>query len=112
MALTGAEVKRRWRERHPGRNAELVRQYHETHPGREAEQRYAKLEGLAGRPRPLACEHCGSDNGGRPMEFDHDHACCGYIGPRYTCGKCFRGWLCRSCNRRDVLSTDKKEKAP
>jgi len=63
----------------------------------------AKLETLAGRPRSLLCEYCGGDNGGRPMEFDHDHSCC-EGAPVTTCGECFRGWICRSCNVLDVLA--------
>jgi hypothetical protein len=39
--------------------------------------------------KPEACEHCGKVG---EVVYDHDH----------TTGE-FRAWLCRSCNRRDVL---------
>lgn len=53
------------------------------------------------------CEVCGRDvliavrqiSGGRTaamLVVDHDHACCPR-GPR-SCGKCFRGLICRDCN--------------
>lgn len=35
------------------------------------------------------------------LHMDHDHACCPYgslKGRVASCGKCVRGWLCRSCN--------------
>lgn len=60
-----------------------------------------KLEDLAGRPRPGICERCGYDNGGRSMHFDHDHTCCPTT-PKASCGVCFRGWVCGSCNTSDA----------
>jgi hypothetical protein len=59
----------------------------------------SKLRGRerrAGRPAPATCEICGADNSGRPMNFDHDHACC--PPPKRSCGNCFRGWICNDCN--------------
>lgn len=41
----------------------------------------------------LQCALCGAAD--RSLEIDHDHDCC--KGER-TCGKCFRGMLCRPCN--------------
>ena len=69
--------------------------------GRVASVRWwqRKLEGLAGRPRPALCERCGSSNGGRVLDFDHDHTCCD-TQSIYSCGRCFRAWLCRSCNQK------------
>ena len=40
------------------------------------------------------CDICKKPFGKRPY-VDHDHACC---PTDYTCGKCFRGLLCSSCN--------------
>lgn len=39
------------------------------------------------------CEACGSP--ARPPNIDHDHACC---PGNYSCGRCLRGVLCRTCN--------------
>lgn len=45
------------------------------------------------------CAICGTTNPGdriKAFHMDHDHSCC--PGGRGTCGKCFRGLLCWSCN--------------
>ena len=49
--------------------------------------RVAKLEKLAGRPRPIICEipNCGST---KKICFDHDHKT-----------NEFRGWICDNCNK-------------
>lgn len=39
----------------------------------------------------------------KQVVLDHDHGCCPPESPgrqRKTCGKCVRGFLCRSCNQR------------
>ena len=46
-----------------------------------------RVEGLAGRPRPIHCDVCGALPGKHALHFDHDHAT----------GE-FRGWLCSGCN--------------
>lgn len=39
---------------------------------------------------------CGSRES---LHLDHDHVCCPKTpGGSRSCGKCWRGWLCRSCN--------------
>lgn len=43
-------------------------------------------------PEAVACELCGATD---KLVVDHDHSCC---PGAYTCGKCFRGWLCHGCN--------------
>lgn len=48
----------------------------------------AKLETLAGRPRPSHCEACGrTSQDGKAIHWDHDHIT-----------GLFRGWLCVYCN--------------
>lgn len=35
------------------------------------------------------------------LHLDHDHSCCvkgKFAGSKVSCGRCTRGWLCRSCN--------------
>jgi len=39
-------------------------------------------------------------------DVDHDHACC---PGQYSCGKCVRGVLCRSCNRAIGMLQDNPE---
>lgn len=39
------------------------------------------------------CAIAGCSN--KPTDIDHDHSCC---SGAYSCGKCVRGLLCRSCN--------------
>lgn len=46
-------------------------------------------------PEGCVCEICGSDNHGKTLHVDHDHACCTSYP---TCGKCVRGFLCYTCN--------------
>ena len=52
---------------------------------RYKENKKRKQEEIAGRPRSLLCEICGTED---ITVFDHCHAC----------GD-FRGWLCHRCNR-------------
>jgi len=69
--------------------------------GYQRVKRQRRLEKLAGRPCPERCECCGDlpDEGhGDRLHFDHDHSCCPVTDTRYTCGKCFRGWICQRCN--------------
>lgn len=44
------------------------------------------------------CLICGisQDDASQVFAVDHDHACCS--DSSYTCGKCVRGILCRTCN--------------
>lgn len=46
------------------------------------------------RMRDGKCDICREPFEGKP-HIDHDHSCC---SSDYTCGKCFRGLLCRDCN--------------
>jgi len=60
-----------------------------------------KRERLAGRPKPDACEVCGSNEQYEHIGicFDHDH----------TTGQ-FRGWLCAKCNLALGLVDDNPER--
>lgn len=58
-------------------------------------ERYEEL--LAEQGGVCAIEGCTEttgDHSGRPLQVDHDHACC----PRKSCGDCVRGLLCRGHN--------------
>jgi hypothetical protein len=65
---------------------------------RAAEKNRAKSYGLtleefdALKSAAKFCPLCG---GPEPNHLDHDHACC---PGKTSCGKCVRGYLCRSCN--------------
>lgn len=52
-----------------------------------------RVKGLVPGQVPLVCGLCGVS--GQELDIDHDHACC---SGRRACGKCFRSFLCRSCN--------------
>ena len=67
------EVRVAWRAAHPGYDAAIALKWN-----------HARLEKLAGRPRPKHCEVCGKSG---KICFEHDH----------TMNK-FRGWLCSHCN--------------
>lgn len=59
--------------------------------GFTAEQYAELLEAQGG-----GCAICGETNqSGRSLAIDHDHACC---PDQNSCGKCVRGLLCDGCN--------------
>lgn len=72
---------RRWKRDNPWRN------HHLTNAGYAA-----LLESQGG-----CCANCRItvEEYGRSLDVDHDHACC---PGTYSCGKCIRALLCRSCN--------------
>lgn len=87
----GARNSQRWRTRHPEGKAE----YHRLQRyGLTVETYAAMVEAQCGR-----CAICGTDSPGHSTKWpvDHDHTCC---PTNKTCGKCVRGLLCHSCNRR------------
>ena len=51
------------------------------------------VEELIKQHATAACPICLS--GGRPMQLDHDHACC---PGKESCGQCVRGYICNRCN--------------
>ena len=66
------------------------------------------------RPAPPApntpCEICGTKE--QKLCMDHIHEICGHeekIGVTIACEKCFRGWLCRSCNALLGMAKDHPE---
>ena len=102
----GREYQRRYRENNPDASRATVQRYREQNRdrirarqrelralrkdeirARERTQFLTKLEKLAGRPRPNACEACGGPPGKRPLRFDHCHN-----------EQTFRGWICDGCN--------------
>jgi hypothetical protein len=123
MAMTMAERTRRYRERHPERvraskranylaywekNAEYRRAYHAAHREMYLENNRTARHGITRTIRDWmyesqdrACAGCHTPMPDAKLEVDHDHACC--PGSR-SCGRCVRGLLCRTCNRRDVLA--------
>lgn len=71
--------------------------------GIDAAQYAALLEEQGG-----GCAICGGTNeSGRAMAVDHDHACC--PGDR-ACGRCVRGLLCSNCNMAIGLFRDDPER--
>lgn len=79
------EYVKRYRKKHPERVAETQKKYNTKNPGRAQKRKNRILEEMAGRPKPAACEICGSAKG--RIAFDHCH----------RTGK-FRGWICNGCN--------------
>lgn len=49
--------------------------------------------GIQPPTEPAPCPICGVV---APLVLDHDHACC--ATRNRSCGKCFRGFVCRTCN--------------
>jgi Recombination endonuclease VII len=86
------EEQRKWREANRDKDRAASRRWGIAH--RQERRAYMRAfranlarekERIAGRPRPSACEVCGSPG---KIHFDHCHGC----------GR-FRGWLCHRCNR-------------
>jgi recombination endonuclease VII len=79
----------------------LWEEYKEYNRKKSQEYSDRKRLRLAGRPKPDACEVCGSNEQYEHIGicFDHDHAT----------GK-FRGWLCAKCNLVLGLVSDSKER--
>ena len=81
----------RFKERHADRVASSRRAHCQANIDRlraiSKRNQRVKVEVLATRPRPNACEVCGERPDGKGLHFDHDH----------VTGS-FRGWLCHHCN--------------
>ena len=61
----------------------------------ETRRRRWVVKGLLEEPPDvIVCALCGTETS--KYHIDHDHSCCS--GDTRCCGKCFRGFLCRSCN--------------
>jgi hypothetical protein len=97
------EAKRRWREENPEKRKEAQRRYRKSNPWRlhhiNRQIFTALLKSQGGK-----CAGCGRsmEDYGRVFDVDHDHTCC---PKRFSCGKCIRGLVCRSCNLRNALAT-------
>lgn len=80
------ECARVWRQSNPDYGAAYLSDpvKRERHNVRHRGWKLQRLEAIAGRPKPDACEVCG--NGGK-ISFDHCHGT-----------GAFRGWLCDPCN--------------
>ena len=99
------EYQRNWKRAHPEtvvKSKTRMRTYRATDAGKEAARRAVrKRSGLPEptRPRPEACELCGTlSKPERGLCVDHDH----------VTGE-FRGWLCGNCNRGLGLLGDIRE---
>lgn len=68
----------------------------------EAQARsYAKRRALAANLLESQGGLCAVCHAPDPTDLDHDHACCDK-----GCEKCWRGWLCKTCNRLLVAAAD------
>lgn len=86
---------RAYRAENPEKSRATVKDWREktgytTQPGR-----VAKLEQIAGRPRPETCECCGRVG---KICWDHDHQT-----------GAFRGWICDRCNSALGMAQDSPE---
>ncbi len=88
--------------RYYAENGSTVSQRHAAYrsSGRERDARYGLAPGeyesmLSSQDK--ACALCLEKFGDRVPHVDHDHSCC--AGAR-SCGKCVRGLLCATCNKR------------
>jgi hypothetical protein len=96
--LKGRQTRAAWKKSHPGAMNAYNKKYYESHKKRVSAYRrkwYAqgfsqltylrRLEAIAGRPKPSACEICHKK--AKKICFEHCH----------KTGK-FRGWICSRCN--------------
>lgn len=90
------EAKNRWRAENPEKDKVARRRYRQNNPWRLHHinaTRYFELLGSQDG-RCADCKRPASEFK-RMLDVDHDHDCC---PGTYSCGKCIRGLLCRSCN--------------
>lgn len=90
------EMQRRWKLA----NRDYVNRYHADYMERTRysirshglePERYDEMLAEQGE----ACALCHQPQGDARLFIDHDHACC---PGTFSCGRCVRGLLCRSCN--------------
>ena len=103
------EERRAWKRKYDARpevkerNKEHARKFRLLYPAKAKQfiiqsriNAKARLDVIAGRPRPLTCEVCDSPPTKNGLVFDHCHEH-GH----------FRGWLCHNCNVILGLAKDK-----
>jgi hypothetical protein len=111
VRLANREAVRRYREVNRDRVLESNRRWREANPEqkRRSNQEWARTtaHGITRTIRDWmyesqgrACAGCGTPMADFDLDIDHDHACC---PGDYSCGRCVRGLVCRSCNIADVL---------
>lgn len=95
--------RKRWREKQDDLRA-YHREYGRAYKYRMKRESLDKILNVD----DLSCEICEKPLDMRKARIDHDHACCD--GRRQTCGECFRGILCNSCNSALGLFADDVER--
>lgn len=98
---------RKWRAEHPEADRASRSKWKDKHPTYATDQSRMWRYGLTAQDYATLlekqnnncaiCEHTFDQTPAHAPCIDHNHTCCPY---QKTCGKCIRGILCATCNRR------------